>query len=101
MLRARPNNEVLARAERIQLLCVFRGFGSRRSMAQILQTRRVCAARGSLLQPLAGFCSASGSARRPPAIDAMRTRSLRVQTTLVQRFAKKRAAKRCAKYLMR
>ena len=34
MLRARPINEVRARAERIQLLCVFCGFGSRRSMAQ-------------------------------------------------------------------
>ena len=44
MLRARPSNEVRASAERI----------------------------GGPLQPLQGFCSASGSVRRPPAIDAMR-----------------------------
>ena len=52
MLRARPINDVLARAERIQLLCVFCGFGSRRSDESICK-RDVCAARGSLLQPLA------------------------------------------------
>ena len=55
MLRARPINEVRARAERIQLLCVFCGFGSRRSIcAAVFGKRDVCAAaRGSLLQPLA------------------------------------------------
>ena len=43
MLRARPINEVRARAERIQLLCVFRGFGSRRSDGAVVCKRDVCA----------------------------------------------------------
>jgi hypothetical protein len=41
MLRARPINDVLARAERILLLCVFRGFGSRR--IAVVCKRDVCA----------------------------------------------------------
>ena len=54
MLRARPSNDVLARAARI----------------------------GSLLQPLAGaFVSASGSAQRPPAIDAYMVRDVLMRTT--------------------
>ena len=43
MLRARPINEVRARAERIQLLCVFCGFGSRRSDGAVVCKRDVCA----------------------------------------------------------
>ena len=75
MLRARPINEVRARAERIQLL-VFCGFGSRRiALAQLGVCKRdVCAARGRLLQPLAESC---GFAARQAFRDG-RQRSMRI-----------------------
>ena len=66
MLRARPIKDVLARAERIQLLCVFCGFGSRRSMAQSF-ANATCVRCTRQLQPLAESC---GFAARQAARDA-------------------------------
>ena len=66
MLRARPSNEVRASAERI-----------------------------GLLQPLAGFYSASGSVRRPAAIDAMRARFLSVQTSRGELLGQKKGLPKC------
>ena len=89
MLRARPINDVLARAERIQLLCVFCGFGSRRSMATcVRRTRQPAAASGRLLQRVKQRATA-GSDR------CDRFRFLSVQKGLLPFFVQKKNPAKC------
>ena len=100
MLRARLSNDVLARAERILLLCVFCGFGSRRSDGAVVCKRDVRAAlraAGSLLQPLAGsFAARQAAARRPAAMRCVRDVAA---PSLASALTKNKRCPGCAKRL--